>query len=367
MSRKNIEKAINRQISEKPLFTNSDRQRFYEGVQNQKRPWIHIVPKVVTLVITLLLISGVTYIWNTGNPFQSPAADPSITPSPPPVTEEKEKEEVLTVQDVVNQIQETLTSPFLPDEVDESFREIGEKIESQPDAPYDEYVFFKTDSYDPQESDGIPTIEPFQNGDLGLYLQIQWPSEETGFSVKIRYLSEDGEQLIEEQYAILPIGKFLKVKNPDQPVKMPDLIQQAVANSLNKSPGSLTRSDLLSLEELSIDASHREPLTIEEDAEYLKYMKALRILYLNDVKISGKLLKDLPNLEQITFIGDIISDFSSMSEGLQKVRYLNIRNSNFDGTVEDLLQLESLNIVTLDQTVIPNYEKLQFEGIDVRF
>ena len=64
---------------------------------------------------------------------------------------------------------------------------------------------------------------------------------------------------------------------------------------------------------------------------------------------------------------ETVTDLSRVAEGMQNVQYLNLINSSFQGTAEDILKLESLTIVRVDPAVVPDYEKLQFEGIDVRW
>ncbi|MGP4059265.1 hypothetical protein [Halobacillus sp. H74] len=372
-----IKKAIDRQISEKPLFTNEDRRRFYANKQNKGFSWWNQgFPKLLTAMTTLLLLAGSFYFFTSGNPFQSPASPEEETVKEGPVPEKEQYNHppldtrIKEIKNLVlngpgkNQIRDTVES-LDGVEIESAQEKKGtEELMSFVFAPDSEMQNTSFTSHEP------PSLEAFQNGELDLFLAVQWNDESNGLSsATLTYLSDDGESLTEERFTGNALKReFAKVVGAEDPVSMKDLTLRSIARSLDKEPDSLTKSDLLELEELTINASHLNGIfDVEADPSYFEAMKSLRVLKLNQAIIPGELLKEVPSLEQVTFIGPTIKDLSRVAEGMQNVQYLNLINSSFQGNAEDILKLESLTIVRVDPSVVPDYEKLQFEGIDVRW
>ncbi|ARI75961.1 leucine-rich repeat domain-containing protein [Halobacillus mangrovi] len=381
MDNKKIKEAIDRKISKTPLFTEADRRRFYENRRKPKRRWMPAVPQVMSVLLVFLLISGSVYFINSGNPFENPADTPEqkLEDVPPPAPEESPTDEV---KEIVEEIKNLIKTYHFSPETAQTLRELGEEVTQTrgPDGPgVDEidgymstgdYIFLKGDNFNYSNTlsrGNIPSIEHFQREELGVFLRIK--RGEVHSSATITYLSQDKEQLIQERYTTNGLHQdFEKVIGSNQPVEMQPLVQESIAQSLDKNPESLTKSDLLELEELKIDASNLNGIyDWASDPEVFRSMKNLRKLTLNQVKVSGELLKGIPHLEQVTFIGPTLDDLSNVAEGLQQVRYLNIQDSSFRGNADDILKLKSLNIVRLDKSIVTDYEKLQFEGIDVRW
>ncbi|KHE68413.1 hypothetical protein [Halobacillus sp. BBL2006] len=373
MDNKRIKEAIDRKISKDPLFTDADRRRFYESRSQPKRQWTPMFPKVMTALLVFLLISGSIYFVKSGNPFKNPADAPEEQieerlPAP-------EDHAPSDVEEVVEEIKDIITDPARIND-EESLKQLGEdvtqnyssngSIDSRGQSR--KYIFLKGDNFNYSSTlprEGPPSIEHFQREELGVFLKID--NEDTNTTVSITYLSKDKEHLIEESSGNISEG-FEKVVDANKPLEMQELVRESIAQSLDKEPDSLTKGDLLEVEELTIDASHLNGIyDWQSDPEVFSSLRSLRKLKLNQVKVSGELLKEIPHLEQMTFIGPTLDDLSSVAEGLQQVQYLNIKNSSFRGNADDILKLKSLNIVTLDKSVVTDYEKLQFESIDVRW
>lgn len=385
MSKKRIKKAIDDQISDKPLFTNEDRQRFYANKQNSRFLWLHqAFPKLLTVMTALLMLTGSLYFFTSENPLQSPASpneDKFI--EGPDKKEEKGKEEeeeevketTLDLDTKIERIKEVVINQTKEQKIRELVQDFnGKEIKASQEEETERLSFiFPSDSEVPDTADPShtpPSIEAYQNNELDLFLVVQWSEEYNIFtSAELIYLSEDRKSLTKEKYDINRTQRdFVKVVGADEPVSMQDLLLRSIARSLDKEPDTLTKGDLLDLEELTINASHlTETFHVDADTEYFKAMKSLKVLKLNQALIPGELLKEVPTLEQVTFIGSTVNDLSQVSEGMQNVQYLNLINSSFQGTAEDILKLKSLTIVRVDPAVVPEYEELQFEGIDVRW
>ncbi|WP_077622671.1 hypothetical protein [Sediminibacillus massiliensis] len=371
MDSNELKKAINKQISEEPLFTEADRRKFHQNKPKQKP--LPVLPKIMTVLLAFLMIGGSVYFYQSGNPFLHPASDEKDDEKEEAPNEEKTESKDINAK--IAEIKKIVLDYPKADEVISLIEQHGgQKMKhekEQSDSNLTSFVYSdETIDFDTTEYHSPPAFEKFkkENIDLFVTLEIEEPILK---SVKLIHLSEDKEHLIEERFDFDAFSfgeKFKKIDNPQEPVKMDELFLRSIAMSIGKEPEEVTNSDLLALEELTINASHLDgTYQVDEKEEYFEAMQSLRVLKLNQAIIPGELLKHLPILEQVTFIGPTVDDLSSVSEGMQHVQYLNIQNSSFNGTVEDILQLESLTIVNLDPTVVPDYEELQFEGIDVRW
>lgn len=372
-----IKKAVNRQISEKPLFTNEDRERFYANKQKKRGSWWNQgFPRLLTAMATFLILAGSVYFFTSGNPFQSPASpDVAVVEDEPVPEEEPEEEKPPTLETKVEEIKDMVLNFPRKNQLKETIESLnGVEIKTAEEEESGMVSFVFSPDPDVQEtsytSHQTPSLEDFQNNELDLFLFVQWNEENNGLSTAtLTYLSEDGESLTEERFTTNALERqFNKVVGAEQPVSMKDLTLRSIARSLDKEPDALTKGDLLELEELTINASHLNGVfEVTADPAYFEAMKSLRVLKLNQAIIPGELLKEAPSLEQVTFIGQTVTDLSRVAEGMQNVQYLNLINSSFQGTAEDILKLESLTIVRVDPAVVPDYEKLQFEAIDVRW
>ena len=308
-----IKKAVNRQISEKPLFTNEDRERFYANKQKKRISWWNQgFPRLLTAMATLLILAGSYYFFTSGNPFQSPASpDVEVVEDESVQEEEPEEEKPPTLETKVEEIKDMVLN--LPrknqlKETIESLNGVAIKPEEEGESGMMSFVFspdpdVQETSYTSYQS---PSLEDFQNNELDLFLFVQWNEENNGLSTaKLTYLSEDGESLTEERFTTNALERqFNKVVGAEQPVSMKDLTLRSIARSLDKEPDALTKGDLLELEELTINASHlNEVFEVTADPAYFEAMKSLRVLKLNQAIIPGELLKEVPSLEQVTFIG----------------------------------------------------------------
>ncbi|MGI8313488.1 hypothetical protein [Halobacillus mangrovi] len=373
MDNKKIKEAIDRKISKDPLFTEADRRRFYENRQKPKRRWVPAVPQVLSALLVVLLISGSVYFVNSGNPLENPAdtleqKHEDILPPAPEESPADEVEEIVSrIKKIIKDSASIINEAALRDLGDEVTQIDKSNVATDTRGKTREYVFLKGDNFsysNTLSNNSPPSIENFQRGELGVFLKIELGDIQS--SATITYLSKDKEQLITET-----VSSKISTKNLeklDEPIELQQLVHESIAQSLDKNLESLTKSDLLELEELTIDASHLNGIyDWKSDPEVFRSMKNLRKLTLNQVKVSGELLKEIPHLDQMTFIGPTLDDLSNVEEGLQQITYLNIQYSSFRGNADDILKLKSLNIVRLDKSIVTDYEKLQFEGIDVRW
>ncbi|TGB03655.1 hypothetical protein [Halobacillus salinus] len=378
MSNKNLKKAIDDQISKGPLFTEEDRRRFYSHTQKKRSSWWNQgFPRLLTVMTTLLVLAGSFYFFTSGNPFQAPASpdQETVIDKPMPEEEEKEKEEPPTLEEKIEQIKGMIHTeePANKEQMTEIVQALNGKQVSVTEDEQGErisFVFSPNEKMLETSYTEAPSLEAFQNGDLDLFAVLQLAEEyDMVYSAELTYLSEDGESLTKEKSGSgASQRQFEKVVGAEEPVSMKDLTLRSIARSLDKEPEALTKGDLLDLEELTINASHLNGIyDVEAAPEYFKAMKSLKVLKLNQAMIPVELLKEVPTIEQVKFIGPTVKDLSSVADGLQNVQYLNLINSSFDGTAEDLLKLKSLTIVRVSPSVVPDYEKLQFEGIDVRW
>ncbi|MBX0357974.1 hypothetical protein [Halobacillus sp. Nhm2S1] len=386
MDHQRIKEAINRQIGEDPLFTDKDKQRFYKKKPN-RRLRFPAVPKLVTVLLAFIVLSGSYYTFLKTDWFEqssSPTEEESepMEETPPPPSPDPEEPTLVKVEKLKEVITSMPSKSKMKVVIDQfSGTEVESKLADTENANGNEYKLFESyyafastnesGNQSAYEGPSPPPKEAFENGEIEISMKLNWV--EGGERVllneaTILYLSEEGD-LIEENYKVHERNRnFIKVKNPDDLVVMDDLILRSIARSVDKEPDAITKRDLLYLEELTINASHLSGIyEVDEDIEYFKAMQSLFVLKLNQAIIPGELLKEVPYLDQATFIGPTVDDLSRVKEGLQTITYLNLINSSFRGTAEDILELKSLNIVRVDPAVVPNYEELQFEGMDVRW
>ncbi|MYL49606.1 hypothetical protein GLV98_08910 [Halobacillus litoralis] len=386
MDHQRIKEAINRQIGEDPLFTDRDKERFYKN-KLKRRPRFPAAPKIVTVLLAFIVLSGSFYTFIKTDWFEQPSSptqeekDPTeeTPPAPDPDPEEPTHVKVEKLKEVITSIpskskMKVAIDQFKGTEVEFKLADT-ESADGKEYELYESYYAFarRIESGNQPAYDGPlpPPKEAFENGEIEISMKLNWV--EGGERVLLNeatllYLSEEGD-LIEENYKVHERERnFIKVKNPNEPVVMDDLILRSIARSVDKEPDAITKRDLLYLEELTINASHLSGIyEVDEDIEYFKAMQSLFVLKLNQAIIPGELLKEVPYLDQATFVGPTVDDLSRVKEGLQTITYLNLINSSFRGTAEDILELKSLNIVRVDPAVVPNYEDLQFEGMDVRW
>ncbi|GEN53444.1 hypothetical protein [Halobacillus faecis] len=386
MDHQRIKEAINRQMGEDPLFTDKDKERFYKKKPN-RRLRFPAVPKLVTVLLAFIVLSGSYYTFLNTDWFEqssSPTEEKSepmeeTSPAPDPDPEEPTYVKVEKLKEVITSMPTKSKMKVVIDQF--AGTEVESKLADTENDNGNEYKLFESyyafaglsESGNQSAYDGPlpPPKKDFENGKIEISMKLNWV--EGGERVLLNeatllYLSEEGD-LIEENYKVHERHRnFIKVKNPDEPVVMDDLILRSIARSVDKEPDAVTKRDLLYLEELTINASHLSGIyEVNEDIEYFKAMQSLFVLKLNQAIIPGELLKEVPYLDQATFIGPTVDDLSRVKEGLQTITYLNLINSSFRGTAEDILELKSLNIVRVDPAIVPNYEDLQFEGMDVRW
>ncbi|WP_226581616.1 hypothetical protein [Halobacillus litoralis] len=381
MDHQRVKKALDRQISERPLFTNKDKERFYKKKTHPDRHSFFHLPKLITALFALCIAGASIYVFHSDHPFQkSEPVNVEETPSPSP----NEVEDISLIEKIDELKHLLLNVPAQEDAAALIERYNGIEVMADSTTRIEDgnelnllkqsYAFTEN-TIDPLsfQSDWPPSIQSFQREDLDLALNLEWIDQEDQplhlAKAELFYLAENGEEIVKELFSLYSMKHdFKKVSGVNQPVILDDLILSSIGRSLNKDPDSLTKGDLLELEKLTINGSHLNGIyDVKGDLEYFEAMKSLRVLKLNQAIMKDTVFKKIPSLEQLTFIGPTVLDLSSVQEGLQNLRYLNIMNSSFNGTAEDILKLESLNIVTLDPTVVPEYEKLQFEGIDVRW
>lgn len=383
MDHQRIKEAVNRKISDKPLFNDHDRKRFYENRRRKSRHWTPILPKIMTAFLIFFLLTGSLYMYQGG--FKDPATSHPDRIVEEPSTPKPEMDKEKTTIEKIEQLKSLISNHPPKSKVDELVEQLhGVEIEyntstkEEAGRTYEfresSYVFHVSPESPLYSGQMSPDIDSFQREKVEIAMEIEWVRENPADSFILRmasltYLSENGKKLIEEMYSFTAHPReFKKVIGANEPVVMDDLILRSIGRSLDKDPNSITKGDLLYLKNLTINASHLSGIyEVEENREYFEAMQSLEVLKLNQAIIPGDLLKEVPYLDQATFIGPTLDDLSRVQEGLQTITYLNIINSSFRGNVEDILQLESLNIVRVDPAVVPNYEELQFEGIDVRW
>ncbi|WJE15487.1 hypothetical protein QRD89_17465 [Halobacillus sp. ACCC02827] len=375
-NKKKIQEALDNRISEKPLFTDRDRRRFYEG-RKRKHLRSTIVPRLLTALLAVLFLSGTIYYVQSSNLFEQTASPEQSKPESETEPLVSVKEPKLTQEAFLEEFKQVILTNPLPENMQDVLDKYGSG-ETLPKVGVEENATYTYAYHWKEDNDGIaeswspkrtPDLEDYQNGEIDVFLEIDIPSFEVSPLVKISTLSEDGKHVTIETFYSNPTDHAFKTFEDDQePLEINDLLLRSIARDLNKKPEEITKADLMNLQELTINASHLDSTyVVDENEEVFEAMQSLRVLKLNHAVIPGYLLKHLPILEQVTIIGDTVTDLSSMQEGMQHVQYLNIASSSFNGTVDDLLKLKSLTIVRLDPTVVPNYEELQFEGIDVRW
>ncbi|SDP33540.1 hypothetical protein [Halobacillus aidingensis] len=385
MDHQQIKEAINRQIGEDPLFTDKDKERFYKNKPNRRQRF-PAAPKIVTVLLAFFVLSGPFYTFIKTDWFEQPSSPTQeekepveeTPPAPDPDPEEPTHVKVEKLKEVITSIPSKSKVKVAIDRFHGVEVEFEQSTKTENGNEYhllESYYVFDRHNETGDSSAYIgpmpPTKDDFKRGDVEISLKLDWIESESHNLLReatLLYLSEEGD-LIEENYSRSAYhGKFIKVKNPNEPVVMDDLILRSIARSVGKEPDNITKRDLLYLEELTINASHLSGIyEVDEDIEYFKAMQSLFVLKLNQAIIPGELLKEVPYLDQATFIGPTVDDLSRVKEGLQTITYLNLINSSFRGTAEDILELKSLNIVRVDPAVVPNYEDLQFEGMDVRW
>ncbi|RDY67277.1 hypothetical protein DXT76_19850 [Halobacillus trueperi] len=386
MDHQQIKEAINRQIGEDPLFTDKDKERFYKNKPNRRQRF-PAAPKIVTVLLAFFVLSGSFYTFIKTDWFEQPSSPTQeekepveeTPPAPDPDPEEPTHVKVEKLKEVIVSMPSKSKMKVAIDQFEGT--EVESKVADTENANGNEYELFESyyafasrkEQGNPPAYDGPlpPPKDAFKNDEIEISMKLNWVEggERTYLNeATLLYLSEEGD-LIEENYKVHERERnFIKVKNPNEPVVMDDLILGSIARSVDKEPEAITKRDLLYLEELTINASHLSGIyEVDEDIEYFKAMQSLFVLKLNQAIIPGELLKEVPYLDQATFIGPTVDDLSRVKEGLQTITYLNLINSSFRGTAEDILELKSLNIVRVDPAVVPNYEDLQFEGMDVRW
>ncbi|SEQ96435.1 hypothetical protein SAMN05216232_3826 [Virgibacillus subterraneus] len=378
MNKNNLKKSLDRKIGEKPLFTNADRERFYEWKQNanHKKRRFTAFPKVVSALFFICLVSGFIYYAGSDNPFQQPL--------PPEQSADKENQEQnesnnpIDYSSKVNPRSEEIKEDFSYDltlqEAKSLFGKYGEGL------TYDktnkstgktnltsEFVYFKSDEFDHMKNMSIGK-EDFQQGNLGILFQITWKNENELQSAMLTYLSKNGERIVTEKFTSYGYfeGKDQERVQLKYTLDMQGLVLESIGESINKNPESLTKDDLQEVETLKIDASESSGIyDVKGNLEHFSSMSQLTSLTLNQAIIPEHLLEVIPNLDNMTFIGPTLNDLSSVSASLDKITYLDIKESSFRGNAEDIMELENLEIVILDKSTVTDWEKLEQNGITV--
>ncbi|MFB4169962.1 hypothetical protein [Virgibacillus sp. JSM 102003] len=378
MDKKELKKSLNRKISEKPLFTNADREQFYEWKQNtnhKKRRFIAF-PKVVTALFFISLVSGFIYYAGSDNPFQQPL--------PPEHSADKKNQEPnesnnpvdysSKVKPKTEQIKESFNYDLTLQEAKSLYGKYGEGLTYEKTNPStgttnltSEFVYFKSDDFNHVKNTSFGE-EDFKQGNLGILFQITWKNENELQSAMLTYLSKNGERIVTEKYTSdgYFIGKDQERVQLKYTLDMQGLVLESIGESINKQPESLTKDDLQKIETLKVNASESSGIyDVKGDLKHFRAMSQLTSLTLNQAIIPEHLLEVIPNLNKVTFVGPTLNDLSSVSTGLDKITYLNIKESSFRGNAEDIMELENLETVVLDKSTVTDWHKLETNGITV--
>ncbi|MGP4108713.1 hypothetical protein [Virgibacillus sp. L01] len=378
MNKKELKKSLDRNISEKPLFTDEDRERFYEWKQNtnHKKKRFSAFPKVVTALFFIGLVSGVMYYADSENPFQQPL--------PPDQSADKDNKEPnenknpidfsSKVEPRAEQIKESFNYDLTLQEAQSLYGKYGEGITYEKTNPStgrtnltSEFVYFKSDEFKHVKNMSF-SEKDFRQGKLGILFQITWKNENELQSAMLTYLSKNGERIVTEKFTSDGYfeGKDQERVQLKYTLDMQGLVLESIGESINKNPESLTKNDLQEVETLTINASESSGIyDVKGDLEHFSSMSQLTSLTLNQAIIPEHLLEVIPNLDKMTFIGPTLNDLSSVSSALDKITYLNIKESSFRGNAEDIMKLENIEIVILDKSTVTDWNKLEQNGITV--
>lgn len=381
MDKEKVKQALDRKMSKQPLFTQADRERFYDwktgkGSKKQRFP---AFPAIITTALLFITFLGGAFYFGSENMFQpqGPTADQDGT-NTPEVDEEPVNTNTVDYDSKVKprseEIKESFNYGLTLNEAQALYGKYGEGITYEKTNPStgetnltSEFVYFTEKDFIHEENMTFSKVD-FQQGKLGLLFEIIWDSETEVLSAMLTHLNEDGTKIVTE--AFTSDGYFEINGEKQHQVKydldMQGLVLEAIGDSINKSSEKLTLDDLSKVERLTIDGSDTNGIyDVEGYVYYYNLMTQLKDLTINQAKIPNGILAAIPNLEKVTFIGPGILDLSSVAEGLAEIRYLNIKDSSFQGTTEDILQLENLSTVVLDKSVITDWRKLEAEGITV--
>ncbi|MBP1950928.1 hypothetical protein [Virgibacillus litoralis] len=378
MDNKDLKKSLDRKISEKPLFTNADRERFYEWKQNtpHKKKQFTAFPKIVTALFFIGLVSGFIYYAGSENPFQQPF--PSDQSADKENQEPNERNNPIDFSSKVKprteQIKESFNYDLTLQEAKSLYGKYGEGLTYEKTNPStgntnltSEFVYFKSDEFNHAENMSF-NEEDFKQGNLGILFQITWKNENELQSAMLTYLSKNGERIVTEKYTSDGYfeGKDQERVQLKYTLDMQGLVLESIGESINKNPENLTKDDLQEVETLKIDASESSGIyDVKGDLEHFSSMSQLTSLTLNQATIPEHLLEVIPNLDKVTFIGPTLNDLSSVSSALDKITYLDIKESSFRGNAEDIMKLENLEIVILDKSTVTDWEQLEQNGITV--
>ncbi len=378
MNKKELKKSLDRKISEKPLFTEEDRERFYEWKQNTnyKKKRFTAFPKVVTALFFIGLVSGFIYYAGSENPFQQPF--PSDRSADKENQELNENNNPIDFSSKVKPRSEEIKEDFSYDltlqEAKTLYGKYGEGLTYEKRNPStgktnltSEFVYFKSEDFNHVKNMSFGE-EDFKQGKLGILFQITWKNENELQSAMLTYLSKNGERIVTEKFTSDGYfeGKDQERVQLKYTLDMQGLVLESIGRSINKTPESLTKDDLQEVETLKIDASESSGIyDVKGDLEYFSSMSQLTSLTLNQAIIPEQLLEVIPNLNKVTFIGPTLNDLSSVSTGLDKITYLNIKESSFRGNAEDIIKLDNIETVVLDKSTVTDWNKLEQNGITV--
>lgn len=373
MDNRKIKEAIDRKISDRPLYTDSDRKRFYRNKHTPRIPinWLPAFPKVLTFLLAFLLIGGGVYFIGIESPFQSPGVPQKETADKQaPLSEDSTRVDFEKVKNKAQEIKKSFHGELTLQEAENLFGEgiTYERMNLSTNSSQltSEFVYFTNERFNHAQNMAF-SEDDFKKGKLGLLFEITWENENQIKSAVLTYLNQNGE-LITERYNSEGFFEMnnSSIETDDNKLAMQDLVLQSMAYSLNENVEDLTARDLGRLSELTINASDSSGIfDVNGDPDYFAKMENLTELTLNQARIPGDLMKFIPNLERVTFKGPTLNDLSLVEEGLNKIVFLNIKESSFRGNAEDILQLEQLQKVVLDKSVVTDWQQLEENGIQV--
>ncbi|MBH0230484.1 hypothetical protein [Halobacillus yeomjeoni] len=374
MDSKKLKDAVNRKISDKPLYTEEDRRRFYSKTKKNKLWSIKVpaLPHILTLLLILLLVGGATVFLNgTSSPFQS-ANDPVSDENG--VGENPSEQGEVNIAQKVKEIKGTFSYQLNVEEAETTFNSNSSLtyMKKNPvtgvETLTSEFMYYDGESFVHKE-DMTLTGKDYKEGKPALSFEITWGADKQADSAILVYYSEAEGRVVEEKFTsdgfIYDVdGEKIQIKNH---LQMQELVLEAIGESIGKNSKPITEKDLSLVKELTIDGSEFHGIyDIKGKAEHFSMMENLEHLTLKQAAIPPELLKEIPNLRKVTFRGPSIMDLSSVSEGLQKITHINIKNSSFRGNAEDLMTLQNLKVVILDKSNVPDWKRLEEAGIEVR-
>jgi hypothetical protein len=364
-SNQNLKDSFDRYIGYERLVNETDKDKFYEKLQNQqyinnKKHWI---PKLIS-VILIIGVTSALYMFSQYSNVLEQADDPTkrhdaITSHTISIDEIQQK-----VNNIKSKFQLGMSKKNVETEfgVPTTYAVVGEGNEISRSS----YIYYLNNLKSP--FDEVEWGD--SKGKYGLTFNILW-EKDTAINAYISFLTEQGRSLIsfKDDGTVYMDGHF--VENSKYQIEASDYLVDAIAESINKEPKDVTEEDLLKVKNLKLEPWNKAHYSFvaEHDIPVLKAMENLETLHLKQVIFSIDVISNFENLS--TFIIDEVPFLSlgklNKLNDLKVIEIKNTRNDISEIYVTGLAKSKSLETFIIDnKDNINGWEALVDAGIEVK-